>query len=65
MPFGNPPVVVSSHLSNQMKERIRSLFLNMHLDPNGKKILDELMIDGFITPKEEYYDSIVAMKNDI
>ena len=64
-PFGNPPVVASAHLSNQMKARIQSLFLKMHLDPEGKKILDELMIDGFIAPKEECYDPILAMKNDM
>jgi len=63
-PFGNPPVVASSRLSSQMKDRIRSLLLKMHLDREGKKILDELMIDGFITPKEEYYDPILAMKKN-
>jgi hypothetical protein len=41
------------------------LLLKMHLDPKGKKILDELMIDGFIAPKEECYDPILAMKNDM
>jgi phosphonate transport system substrate-binding protein len=60
-PFGNPPVVASSHLTNKMKERIRSLLLKMHLDPAGKKILDELMIDRFIPPKEESYEPILAM----
>ena len=64
-PFGNPPVVASAHLSNQMKARIRSLLLKMHLDPEGKKILDELMIDGFIAPKEECYDPILAMKKNM
>jgi phosphonate transport system substrate-binding protein len=60
-PFGNPPVVASAHLSNQLKARIRKLLLKMHLDPEGKKILDELMIDGFIAPKEECYDPILAI----
>jgi phosphonate transport system substrate-binding protein len=64
-PFGNPPVVASSHLSYQMKERIRSLLFKMHQDPEGKKILDELMIDGFIAPKEECYDPILAMKKNM
>ncbi len=64
-PFGNPPVVASAHLSNQMKARIRSLLLKMHLDPKGKKILDELMIDGFIAPKEECYDPILAMQKNM
>jgi phosphonate transport system substrate-binding protein len=64
-PFGNPPVVASPHLSYQMKERIRSLLLSMHQDSQGKKILDELMIDGFIAPKNECYDPILAMKKNM
>ena len=64
-PFGNPPVVASSRVPHQMKERIRNLLLKMHLDPKGKKILDELMIDGFIAPKEECYDPILAMKKSL
>jgi ABC-type phosphate/phosphonate transport system substrate-binding protein len=58
-------VVASAHLSNQMKARIRSLLLKMHLDPEGKKILDELMIDGFIAPKEDCFDPILAMKKNM
>jgi phosphonate transport system substrate-binding protein len=64
-PFGNPPVVAPAHLSNPIKAHIRSLLLKMHLDPKGKKILDELMIDGFIAPKEESYDPILAMKKNM
>ncbi|MGV7224544.1 MAG: phosphate/phosphite/phosphonate ABC transporter substrate-binding protein [Nitrospinales bacterium] len=65
MPFGNPPVVASSHLLDQMKDRIRGLLTNMHREPEGKKILDELMIDSFISPKEESYDPILAMKENM
>jgi phosphonate transport system substrate-binding protein len=63
-PFGNPPVVASSRLPNQMKAHIQGLLFSMHQDPEGKKILDELMIDGFIVPKEECYDPILAMKKN-
>ena len=63
-PFGNPPVVASSHLSNQMKDRIRDLLLSMHREPEGKQILNKLMIDSFIAPKEECYDPILAMKEN-
>jgi phosphonate transport system substrate-binding protein len=64
-PFGNPPVVASAHLSNQLKARMRSLLLEMHLDPEGKKILDESMIDGLIAPIEECCDAILAMKKSL
>ena len=65
IPFGNPPVVVSSHLSNQIKDRIRSLLLSLHREPEGQKILNELMIDSFIPPKDECYEPIITMKNDM
>ena len=64
-PFGNPPVVASSRLPNQMKDRMRKLLFNMHRDPKGKKILRELMIDSFIAPKEECYDPILAMQKSM
>jgi len=61
-PFGNPPVVSSSRLPSQTKERMRDLLFNMHQDPQGKKILEKLMIDRFIPPIEGCYDPILAMK---
>jgi phosphonate transport system substrate-binding protein len=63
-PFGNPPVVASKYLSSQLKADIQRLLLTMHLDPKGKKILDELMIDRFLHPDDKWYDSIVAMKHE-
>jgi phosphonate transport system substrate-binding protein len=64
-PFGNPPVVASSRLPSKMKERMRDLLLNMHQDPQGKKILKKLMIDRFIAPIEGCYDPILAMKKNM
>ena len=64
-PFGNPPVVASSRLPHQMKERMRDLLFNMHKDAKGKKILNELMIDRFIAPIEVSYDPILAMKKNM
>ena len=63
-PFGNPPVVASKYLSSQLKADIQRLLMTMHLDPEGKKILDELMIDRFLHPEDKWYDSIVAMKHE-
>jgi phosphonate transport system substrate-binding protein len=60
-PYGIPPIVASKHLSPELKDRIRQLFLSMHNDPKGQKILAELMIDKFIAPKDEWYDSIRQM----
>ncbi len=60
-PYGIPPIVASKHLSSELKDRIRQLFFSMHIDPKGQKILAELMIDKFIAPKDEWYDTIRQM----
>jgi phosphonate transport system substrate-binding protein len=59
--FGNPPVVAASHLPSDLKKRMRTLLWDMHKDPQGKKILDKLMIDRFIAPIEGSYDPILVM----
>ena len=64
-PFGNPPIVASIYLPTEEKEHIRQLLFSMHRDPGGKRILDELMIDRFIAPKEEWYDPIRRMRQDL
>lgn len=63
--FGSPPVVASVALPAQQKERIRQVLLSMHQAPEGKKILNELMIEQFVEPKNEWYDSILRMKQDL
>ncbi|MBW2707529.1 MAG: PhnD/SsuA/transferrin family substrate-binding protein, partial [Deltaproteobacteria bacterium] len=60
-PYGIPPIVASKYLSSELKDRIRELFFEMHLDPGGQKILDELMIDRFLAPRDEWYDTIRQM----
>lgn len=57
-PYGIPPLVASKALSNEAKTAIRQLLFSMHQDANGRKILDQLMIDRFIDPRDEWYDSI-------
>lgn len=59
--FGNPPLVVTRYLSTRQKERIRKLIFSMHLKPEGKQILDDLMIDRYVAPDETWYDTIRRM----
>jgi phosphonate transport system substrate-binding protein len=61
-PYGIPPLVVSKHLASELKERLRQLLFSMHRDPQGQQILSELMIDQFVAPQEEWYDTIRQMK---
>ncbi|MCG6533810.1 MAG: phosphate/phosphite/phosphonate ABC transporter substrate-binding protein [Syntrophales bacterium LBB04] len=64
-PYGNPPVVVSSALSSDLKDRLQQLLLSMHEDPAGRKILQELMIDRFLGPQEEWYMTVRQLESEI
>jgi len=57
-PYGIPPLVASKSLSSDLKTRIRQALFDMHHDPQGRKIISELMIDRFVNPRDEWYDSI-------
>ena len=37
----------------------------MHQDPEGKRILTKLMIDRFIPPRDEWYDSVRQMEQQL
>ena len=60
-PFGGPPLVASGRLKDDVRSKIRELMLSMHTDPEGKRILDNLLIDRFVAPQEEWYQSVGAM----
>ncbi len=61
-PFGIPPLVVSPDIDGELKEKLRSAFLNMHDDPRGRKILDRVLIDRFTEIEDSAYDSIREME---
>jgi len=60
--FGNPLLVAARQLPSRTKKDISELLFVMHQDRKGKKILDELMIDRFIAPDDQWYKPILAMK---
>src|SRR5512143_618416 len=60
-PFGGPPLVASVRLQDDVRSNIRELVLSMHNDPEGKRILEKLLIDRFVAPREEWYESARAM----
>lgn len=62
-PFGINPVVVSPLLDTQVKEDLRTAFLEMARDPRGGRILRDLMIERFVLPEDGIYDSVVAMRD--
>ena len=64
-PYGIPPIVAHRDADPELKDRIRQFLLSMHEDPEGQKILGELMIDRFIEPREEWYQTIRTMKQNV
>ena len=61
-PYGIPPIVAARSLTPELKKRLRQILLAMHRDPGGQKILQELMIERFLEPHDEWYDSIRKIK---
>jgi len=60
-PYGIPPLVASRQLPGEVKERIQKLLVAMHQNPEGKRLLSELMIDRFIPLQEEWYETLRQM----
>lgn len=55
-PFGIPPMVVHPALDPQSKQKLRRIFLNMHKDERGLRILQKMKIDKFVIAKDSWYD---------
>jgi len=60
-PYGIPPVVVHPDLNPQLKAQLREILLTMHQDPEGREVLQELMIDRFVPISDRAYDSVREM----
>ena len=61
-PYGIPPVVVTKDIDPSLKAQLKEAFLSMHEDPEGRRILNGIMVDRFIVPKDENYDSVREME---
>jgi phosphonate transport system substrate-binding protein len=53
---------VSRELETEIKEKLRKYFLNMHLNNEGKAILDKVKIDSFVMVEDSAYNSVREMK---
>lgn len=57
-PYGIPPIVVSPHLSPQLRQQLQQILLNMHEDSQGAEILKKMNIDRFVVIADSAYDGI-------
>ena len=57
-PFGMPPIVVPQEIDPVLKQQLLTVLLDMHADPEGKKILTSLRINRFVVPDDGLFDSV-------
>jgi len=57
-PYGIPPIVVRPGLKEDLKDKLKRILLDMHLDPAGKEILEKMGMDKFVETNDSNYDSI-------
>jgi phosphonate transport system substrate-binding protein len=62
IPFGIPPFVAVKGAEPKLRARIQQVLLEMHADPEGKRILDGIMVDRFIVPVDSNYDAVRDME---
>lgn len=59
--YGIPPLVVRKGMDPALKDKLRKILLSMHADAAGKAILDGIMVDKFIVPKDSDYNTVREM----
>lgn len=60
-PYGIPPFVVRPGLAPEIKKRLMDILLSASSDPEGKEILEGMMIDSFVAGDDHNYDSVRGM----
>ena len=62
-PYGIPPVVVRPNIPPQLRERLRTVLLAMHQDPEGVLILQGMMLRRFVAADDAAYGTIREMRD--
>jgi phosphonate transport system substrate-binding protein len=57
--------VAAVGLDAELKSAIQRVLLDMHQDPEGKRILDKLLIDRFEKPVDAWYQPVREMYSRI
>ncbi len=62
-PTGIPPVIVRSDLPEGVRQGLQRHLLAMHEDPEGRRILDQVLIQKFVRVDDTNYDDIRERKS--
>ena len=60
-PFGLMPVVASTRMSREARDRLRAVLLDLHRDPPSSSALGIVGIERFVTPAPGMYDAAAAV----
>lgn len=63
--YAMSPIVVSNHVSEQLKDRLKEIFLNMHMHDETRLFLDKILVDKYIQPNDTCFKSVREMVNYI
>ncbi|HYO66448.1 MAG TPA: phosphate/phosphite/phosphonate ABC transporter substrate-binding protein [Archangium sp.] len=61
-PSGITPLVASSRMPAQLRDKLQHALVTMHEEPQGRKLLDEALLDRFTLVEDSNYDDIRSMK---
>jgi phosphonate transport system substrate-binding protein len=61
-PAGITPLVASAKMPADLRDTLQRALVGMNEDPEGRKILDEALLDRFVIVEDRHYDGIRSMK---
>ena len=61
-PSGIAPLVASARMPTDLRDKLQHALVTMHEDPEGRKLLDEALLERFTFVDDSNYDDIRAMK---
>jgi phosphonate transport system substrate-binding protein len=61
-PVGICPIVASNRMPEELRDELQRALVTMHEDPEGRKILDEALLERFTFVDDSNYDDIRSMR---
>ena len=61
-PYGMPPFVVHPNADPELKNKLKTILLEMSDDPKGKELMSKIMIEKFVEVDDSLYGSVREME---